>query len=116
MNTTLTTPNPPTNGDLNGVPPTIFDGDQSKVQRFVTQFGLFWIVNETNPVISNPKRRVALALTYIRGPRVDNWVSQQFNALLMKISGDANHPPKHAMDEALWEEFITEFKNTRWLF
>ena len=105
MNTTRTTPNPPANGDLIGNPPNIYNGDhQSEVQRFITQFGLFRIVNETNPVMTNPRRRIALALTYIRGPIVDNWVSQQFNALSRKVTGD----------EALWEDFIRAFKNKGW--
>jgi hypothetical protein len=103
------TKNSPTNGDLEGVPPTTFDGDRSKADGFITEFGLFHIINEGNPVIKNPKRRVALALTYIRGPTVDAWVSQQYDALLIK----ANHAPTHAdTNEALWEDFIAEFKRT----
>ena len=50
-------------------PPIIFDGDRSKTDRFITQFDLLRIINDRNPVITNPKRRVALALTYIRGPK-----------------------------------------------
>jgi hypothetical protein len=75
--------------------------------RFITEFGLFRLINHRNPVITNPKRRVALALTYIRGPKVDAWVSQQYDALSIK----ANHSPTHAdTNEDLWEDFIAEFK------
>jgi hypothetical protein len=96
-----------TNGDLIGIPPITFDGDRSKTDLFITQFGLFRIINDRNTVITNPKRRVALALTYIRGPKVDAWVSRQYDALLIK----GNHAQTHAdMDEALWEDFIAEFK------
>lgn len=113
-----TTENSPadTNENLIGAPPTTFDGDRSKADGFITQFGLFRIINDRNSVITNPKRRVALALTYIRGPKVDAWVSQQYDALL---STKTNHAlarrRAHAdsesdTDEALWEDFVAEFK------
>ena len=99
----------PTNGVLIGVPPTTFDGDRSKGDRFMTQFGLFCIINGSNAAITNPTRRVALALTYIRGPKVDAWVTQQYDSLSIK----ANHARTHSdTDEALWEDFVAEFKRT----
>jgi hypothetical protein len=105
------TKNSPTNGGLIGNPPTPFDGDRSKTDQFMTQFGMFRMINNTHAVITNPMQRVTLALTYIRGPKVNKWVSQQFNALSTKVYGDANHAPTHAdTDEALWEDFITEFE------
>jgi hypothetical protein len=100
----------PSDGDLIGNPPITFDGDRSKADRFITQFGLFHIINERNSVITNPKRRVALALTYIRGPKVDAWVGQQYDALSRNLKA-INHSRTHAdTDEALWEDFIAEFK------
>jgi retrotransposon gag protein len=98
-------------GDLIGAPPTTFDGDRSQTDHFITQFRLFRIVNNTHAAITNPMRRVALALTYIRGPNVDAWVFQQFNDLSAKVLGDANHGQTHTdTDEALWDDFITEIK------
>jgi hypothetical protein len=89
----------------------IFNGDRSKADKFITQFHMFRILNDTHAVITNPMKRVVLALSYIRGPKVDDWVSQQFKALLTKNFDDANHTPKHAnMAEALWDDFIAEFK------
>ena len=111
----ITENSPSTNENLIGAPPSTFDGDRSMADQFITQFGLFRVVNNRNPVITDPKRRVALALTYIRGPKVDAWVAQQYDAL----SIEANHtlPRTHAaastadeLDEALWEDFIAEFK------
>jgi len=105
------TKNSSINGDLIGHPPIIFDGDRSKADQFITQFRMLSIINNTHAVIINPMQRVVLALTYIRGPKVDDWVSQQYNALSTKVSGDANHAPTHAnTDEVLWEDFTTEFK------
>ena len=103
---------PTTNENLIGSPPTTFDGDRSKADQFITQFGLFRIINDRNAVITNPKRRVALALTYIRGPKVDAWVAQQYDALLsIKASNHVRtHVDNCSDQEALWEEFIAEFK------
>jgi hypothetical protein len=101
------TENSPTYGELIGNPPITFDGDRGKTDPFITQFGLFRIINDGNPVITNPIRRIALALNYIRGPKVHAWVAHQYEALLIKV----NHTRTHAdMDEALWEDFIAEFK------
>ena len=105
------TENSPTNGDLIGNPPKTFCGDRSKTDQFITQFDMFRMINNTHAVITNPMQRVVLMLTYIRGPKVDDWVSQQFNALSTKVSGDANHPSTNVnTDVALWEDFIAEFK------
>jgi hypothetical protein len=98
-----------TNENLIGAPPTTFDGDRSKADGFITQFGLFRIINDRNPVITNPKRRVALALTYIRGPKVDAWVSQQYDALL-SIKVNHARTQADADEETLWEDFTVEFK------
>jgi hypothetical protein len=70
------------------------------------------VINNTHAVITNPMQRVALMLTYIRGPKVDDWVSQQSNALSTKVSGDANRLPTYVnTDAALWEDFIANFKH-----
>jgi hypothetical protein len=101
------TENTPTYRDLEGKPPTTFNGNRSKADRFITQFRLFCIINNGNPIITSPVRRIALALTYIRGPKVEAWVSQQCDALSRK----ANHARTQAdMDETLWEDFMAEFK------
>ena len=107
----MITENSPTNENLLGAPPTTFDGDRSEADRFITQFGLFRIINDRNAVITNPKRRVALALTYIRGPKVDAWVAQQHYLLSIKANRAARtHRDAADTDEALWEDFIAEFK------
>jgi hypothetical protein len=97
----------PTDGELIGIPPEIFDGDRSNTDTFITEFYLFRIINDGNTVMTNPMRRVALALSYIRGPKVDAWVTQQCDALSIKINDARTHANT---DEALWEDFIAEFK------
>ena len=53
---------------------------------------------------ANPVQRAALALSYTDGPKVDDWVADQ-------VFGDASNTPRHTdTDEALWQDFITEFQ------
>ena len=61
--------------------------------------------------MTNPTERFALACNYIRGPKVDDWVADQVDALQVKVFGDANNVPTHAdTDEALWQNFMAEFR------
>lgn len=57
---------------------------------------------------------VAHALTLIVGPKCDLWTKKIQDQLCLKVLGDpvTHQPPTHAENNpALWEWFITEFKN-----
>jgi len=65
----------------------------------------------------NPFERVALALSYMKGAKVDDWVSQQWDKISTKVQGDqgANPPipPKRLdTDEQLWTDFVSDFERT----
>ena len=64
--------------------------------------------------MTNPFMRVVLALSYIKGQCIDNWVSQQARRATVKVYGDptANPPiaPTYAdNDEWLWDEWVADF-------
>ena len=66
--------------------------------------------------MANPFARVALALSYIKGPNVDDWVAQQIDEVYWKVHGDpTRNPPLQPThrddDERLWAEFVTDFTN-----
>jgi hypothetical protein len=51
-----------------------------------------------------------LALTYIKGTKVNNWVYRQIELLSTKVDGDGRRPPTHTDDdEDLWLEFVDDF-------
>jgi hypothetical protein len=59
-------------------------------------------------------QRVALTLSYMKGPKVDDWVLQQGDRLSHCIQGNTLVVPPLAlthldMDEILWVEFVVEF-------
>ena len=57
-----------------------------------------------------PANRVALALTYIKGDKVNNWVYRQIELLSTKVDGDGRNRPSHDEDdEDLWTEFVDDF-------
>src|SRR6266850_289142 len=46
-----------TNGAMKGQPPTIFDGERSKTNQFMTEFQLWWMINNGAEVMNNPFQR-----------------------------------------------------------
>lgn len=109
------TTNPPTNGGggLRGTAPTTFTGDRSKSDAFLSKFRRYRLLNRNNDAMSNLFNRVLTALSYIRGPIVDDWVSAQDRKLERCLLA-ANHVD-YVSDttEQLWTDFETAFK-TAW--
>ncbi|KAH9013476.1 hypothetical protein EDB85DRAFT_2158170 [Lactarius pseudohatsudake] len=62
------------NGKFIGQPPEVFTRDRTKTEEFLTQWELYWGVNNNNTVMSNPYQRAMIFLTYIRGSRVNEWL------------------------------------------
>src|SRR6266850_3426116 len=102
-----------TNGAMKGQPPTIFNGEQSKTNQFVTEFQLWWMTNRRAEAMNNPFQRAVLCLSFIRGPKVDDWVEEKINQLQYAVLGNpANRipPSHHSTDEALWNNFGADFR------
>jgi Zinc knuckle len=102
------------NGALKGAVPTTFDGDRAKTDQFIREFGLYCVVNLDNTTIVSPFRCVALALIFMCGPKVDDWVIQYIDHVGTKVYSDqTTNPPTPAMhqfnDEQLWMEFVADF-------
>jgi Retrotransposon gag protein len=91
---------------LQGTAPTIFTGDCSLSDTFMQDFKIYKIMNPLADVMKQPYVRVAMALSLIRGPKVDNWVDEQLNDLELKVCT----MPK--TDKMLWTEFKTTFTDT----
>jgi hypothetical protein len=62
------------NRGLVGKEPTVFDGSRSMSEKFIQEFELYVNINEDNHVVAQPYRRIFLALSYMKGPKIDNWV------------------------------------------
>jgi hypothetical protein len=59
---------------LIGKEPTIFDGARARSEAFIQEFKLYAHVNEDHHSIQQPCRRIFLCLSYMKGPKIDDWV------------------------------------------
>jgi hypothetical protein len=84
--------------------PRIFDGDRTRAEAFLTEFLGYLILNQGVPGFESPIRQVALALTLIKGEKVDLWVHNMIDTLRRL------HPVHHNVP-AVWEEFEQAFKD-----
>jgi hypothetical protein len=68
------TQNPaPANGNsLFGAPPEVFDGNRAKAKEYMHSFKRWWALNEEKTVFDIPYKRVALCISYMKGPKVED--------------------------------------------
>src|SRR5216683_720139 len=57
-----------------GMLPHIFEGERDKADAFMNELLGYLLLNANVAGFESPIRQVALALTLIKGPRVDQWV------------------------------------------
>ena len=68
------------------------------------------MVNRTHEAMKVPYDRVLTALTYMRGPLINDWIDQQEKKLAARTdTTKRSHVPE--TDEVLWNEFETAFLN-----
>ena len=98
----------PSNGGMRGIQPPIFDGTRAQADDFWAQFRRYKMVNRTHDSMTKAYDRVLTALTYIRGPMINDWVNTQENNLITRTD---TTKPNHVRedDEVLWAEFETAF-------
>jgi hypothetical protein len=99
-------PMPPANQDarLMGSAPTEFDGDRAKADQFINELRHYFRVNATVPGLQSWIRRVAIALTFIKGPTVDEWALNQGDWV------DRLDPLIEDVPD-VWIHFLNEFRN-----
>jgi len=99
---------------MEGQPPAIFNGMRLKTNQFMTEFQLWWMINNRSETMRNPFERIALCLSFIRGPEVDNWITGKINQLRHAVLGNPIEglAPTHLdTDEALWNSFNTDLRS-----
>jgi hypothetical protein len=76
---------PPKPVSLQGTAPTIFTGERSLSETFMHDFKIYKIMNPLADVMKQPYTCIAMALSLIRGPKVDDWVDEQLKELEQKV-------------------------------
>ena len=87
-------PGTPNNGrGLVGKEPTVFDGAQSRSEAFIQEFKLYAHINEDHHSIQQPYRRIFLTLSYMKGPKIDDWVRLMIEQTALRVNGNVNNIP-----------------------
>ena len=69
------------------------------------QFNIYYMVNFMNSSLAVPYSRVAMACSYFKGDKVEEWASDQVILLQEKVHLQGRDPN----DEGLWLEFKDNF-------
>ena len=94
-------------GSLKGKAPDIFNGDRTKSKSFISDLNIYFTLNRNKPDVRNCYSRTLIALSFIKGPTVINWVETQF----AKIKDQLRHLcGNDEYDELLWDQFEERFK------
>jgi Retrotransposon gag protein len=101
--TTVAATTTTTNGKLAGLPPTVFTGECMESDKFLKEFKQWRLLNRNHIKMKQAYNCVLMALTYIKGPRVDDWQEAQLDELVnSNLVSD---------DKALWTNFKQKFKD-----
>jgi len=80
-----------------------FNRERTKVKVFLRELRLYMMANQGVPGFELPIRHVAIALTFIKGPKVDGWVEAMLQAL------EQLHPIKDNV-KYTYTNFINHFQ------
>ena len=96
--------NQPAQGDRKsmGALPTIFEGDCSKAESFLWEFSTYLLVNYDIPALASFIKRIAIALTCIKGLEVNQRMQQQLEWLMTLQPADDNN--------TTYQQFIANFR------
>ena len=61
--------------------PAVFDSDQSKSKGFLDKLRRYFLLNHQVPTLRSYLTRIALALTLIQGPLVEEWARNHIDWL-----------------------------------
>jgi hypothetical protein len=86
INPQMAQPAGPETGRLRGEVPDTFTGDRKKSELFKVQFKVYKGLNDNHEIMIVPYFRAMQFLSLIRGPLVDDWVSDQVTILMERAS------------------------------
>jgi len=93
--------------------PIIFTGERGTVKIFLQTFNYYRNANHHNDVMRNTFERSNLLLTYMKGPKVQQWAARKGEELTIAVLGDPanNVAPTHNTDnEQLWTQLTLDLR------
>src|SRR5580692_4728305 len=85
-----------------GALPSIFKGDRAKAESFLREIKTYFIINHDVPSLRSFIKRIAIALTCIKGPEVNRWTEQQLDWVKTLQPVDDRR--------ASWDTFVQNFQ------
>jgi hypothetical protein len=101
-------PTLPTHGSLKGTPLAIFNGNRKNTKQFTQEFTLYHMINQDTSMMRNAYTCTTLALSFMCGLAINDWVLQQTDRLYLKCNRDVLNGIASTYctdDEQLWVEF-----------
>ena len=98
-------------GKLGGNPPSEFDGDRSKAITFMNEFNLYRLANIDAEQMTNPMKRTALLLGFIKGPNVKDWVRLRTDEMLARYNRTGDSMDEH-IGTIVGQEYMQAFQDT----
>jgi hypothetical protein len=77
---------------LCGSPPNTFDGTRDKVDSFLQAFRLYRAINRRHITMREPYNRIMMMLSYMKGPKIDDWVWEKATLLETAVSNTTANP------------------------
>ena len=96
-----------------GALPMIFEGDCSKAESFLQEFFTYLLVNHDVPSLASFIWRIAIALTCIKGPEVNQWTEKQLEWLLTLQPTNDNNATYQQYVQNFWNCFLDSQKVQR---
>ena len=84
-----------------GANPPLFNGDRDEADDFIAKVEEYLLLNDDVAGFNSPKKKVALMLTFMQGPKVAEW-TKGVRAWLLQFT-----PAQNTND--IWNEFLVEF-------
>ena len=86
-----------------GSPPSIYNGDRTKANDWLEELKMYLRVNRDVAGFDSPIKKVTVALSFIKGPQVAEWVCD-YGRVLDTLDPTNNNIP------AVWDQFLDEFE------
>ena len=86
--------------------PSVFDGDRALAEGFIDALKAYFRLNHQVPAFQSYFTRIALAITLIQGPLVQEWARTMGEWLDKQDDWDDNRDA--------WNQFVTQF-NTNFM-
>src|SRR6267378_2504341 len=87
--------------------PQVFDGECERTQLFLSQWEIYWGLNYQVDIMAQPYSRVLCFLSYIQGPKVQDWVTHELRWLRDQVHS------RHVLPNNpwLWAQMMVHFGN-----